>query len=240
MSICQLISKNPAPNESIKQAAPEIFDFDFPFYDETKRQEFEENFLRYFYMREIGSETYGLFKLRLQSKLQTVMPYYNKMYSAAEQTIEPFITEKIDETIEREHKNTNISTGTDTATSNSTVKGKNNVIVDGTSDSNEQNSDLPQSDLASFEDNSYLSGASKGHSTNHGTTDTTSENTAIGTGTTNRTNNENRTGNETEKRTANNFRGVPGDILKSYYDSIRNINQEFYNDCEDLFISLWV
>ena len=63
----------------IAEAAPLFFNFNFPFYDETKRAEFEQNFLRHFYMREIGLETIDYFMLRLEDKLNTIMPYYNKL-----------------------------------------------------------------------------------------------------------------------------------------------------------------
>ena len=34
----------------------------------------------HYYTREIGFETVGLWKLKLQTKLNEIMPYYNKLY----------------------------------------------------------------------------------------------------------------------------------------------------------------
>ena len=55
-------------DEIITEAAPKIFDFEFPIYDEAYRLPFEKMILRHFYMREIGLETVGLWKLKLWIK----------------------------------------------------------------------------------------------------------------------------------------------------------------------------
>lgn len=60
-----------------------IFDFSYPFYDERKKPEFEEKFIRHFYFREIGCETVDRFKHYLQDKMLTVFPYYNELFNAA-------------------------------------------------------------------------------------------------------------------------------------------------------------
>lgn len=68
--------------EIITTARPKIFDFDFPIFDEEYRVPFEKMILRHFYTREIGYETYGLWKLKLWDKLNLIMPYYNEMYKS--------------------------------------------------------------------------------------------------------------------------------------------------------------
>ena len=70
-------------DEIITAAAPKIFNFEFPIYDEAYRVPFEKMILRHFYTREIGLETVGLWKLKLWDKLNLIMPYYNKMYESA-------------------------------------------------------------------------------------------------------------------------------------------------------------
>lgn len=64
----------------IEDAIPLIFSFDFPIFDEEYRNVLCTKILRHYYTREIGSETYGLWKLRLQTRLNEIMPYYNKLY----------------------------------------------------------------------------------------------------------------------------------------------------------------
>ena len=58
----------------IEKAAPQIFDFDFPIWNEDYRKTLEEKILLHFYMREIGQETVGEWKLRLMQTLQDIMP----------------------------------------------------------------------------------------------------------------------------------------------------------------------
>lgn len=60
-----------------------IFNFKYPFYDESKRLEFEKSFIRHFYFREIGAETIDRFMHYLEDKMLTVFPYYNELFNAA-------------------------------------------------------------------------------------------------------------------------------------------------------------
>lgn len=60
-----------------------VFDFNYPFYDESKRADFERKFIQHFYFREIGSPTIDRFKHYLKDKMLTVFPYYNELFNAA-------------------------------------------------------------------------------------------------------------------------------------------------------------
>lgn len=64
----------------LTQAAPVIFNFTFPIFDENYRLPLEKTILRHYYTREISEETVGLWKLRLWDRLSLIMPYYNKLY----------------------------------------------------------------------------------------------------------------------------------------------------------------
>ena len=68
--------------EVISAAAPKVFDFDFPIFDESYRLPLECKILRHYYTREIGEETIGLWKLRMSDILQRYMPYANKLYES--------------------------------------------------------------------------------------------------------------------------------------------------------------
>ena len=64
----------------LTEAAPVVFNFDFPIWDETYRLTLEKKILRHYYTREISAETVGLWKLWLEDRLNIIMPYYNKLY----------------------------------------------------------------------------------------------------------------------------------------------------------------
>lgn len=69
-------------NQIIKAALPSVFDFEFPIFDETYRPLLETKILKHFYTREIGLETVGLWKLKLDTKLNEIMPFYNQLYKS--------------------------------------------------------------------------------------------------------------------------------------------------------------
>lgn len=63
-------------------AIPRVFDFNYPIFDESYREVLERKILRHFYTREICEETVGLWKLRLDDKMNVIMPYYNQLYKS--------------------------------------------------------------------------------------------------------------------------------------------------------------
>lgn len=69
-------------DEIIEASIPKIFSFTFPIFDEEYRNVLCTKILRHYYTREIGLETVGLWKLKLQTKLDEIMPYYNKLYES--------------------------------------------------------------------------------------------------------------------------------------------------------------
>ena len=69
-------------DEIISKSIPKIFSFDFPIFDEAYRNVLCSKILRHYYTREICVETYGLWKLRLQTKLTEIMPFYNQLYES--------------------------------------------------------------------------------------------------------------------------------------------------------------
>lgn len=71
-----------------------IFDFSYPFYDETKRASFEQSIVDYFLFREIGVQTYARFKHNLKTKLNLIMPVYNKKFQS--QALEQRILDNYD------------------------------------------------------------------------------------------------------------------------------------------------
>jgi len=81
---------NSIDNVLSKETVDKIFNFDYPIFDETYRYPLNKKILRHFYTREIGEETVGLWKLRLQQTLNEVMPYYNQLYKLELDKINPF------------------------------------------------------------------------------------------------------------------------------------------------------
>ena len=126
-------------NEIITKAAPIIFNFDWPIFDEAYRLGLEEKILRHYYTREIGEETVGLWKLRLEDRLNLVMPKYNQLYESAKLEFNPFYD------VDYTRQGTNSGEGTSSGTTNST--------------GNNMHSDTPQNGLESVLSGEYLTDA---------------------------------------------------------------------------------
>lgn len=78
-----------APDEIISAARTHVFDFQYPLYDADHKEELETKILEHFYMREIGAETPGLWKLYLSRTMREIMPYFNQLYYSADQEYNP-------------------------------------------------------------------------------------------------------------------------------------------------------
>lgn len=107
---------------AIATARPLIFNFDYPLDDDYKT-DFETLFLQKYYTREICAETYGRWKLFLQTDLQLKMPYYNELLKSNKLTYDVAMND-IDTWDHNEHQdnqsgNTN-GTSTDSGTDTNT------------------------------------------------------------------------------------------------------------------------
>jgi len=74
----------------IALARPQLFNFDYPIFDEAYKPELETKIINHFYTQEIGQETVGLFKQRLKTKMREIMPYYNQLYMSERLKFDPF------------------------------------------------------------------------------------------------------------------------------------------------------
>ena len=93
----------------IAKALPKLFNFNFPIFNESYRITLETKIIKHYYTREISEETVGLWKLRLDSKLNEIMPYYNKLYSEIENAVNLFNNKNITVTYKRNNEGNGIT-----------------------------------------------------------------------------------------------------------------------------------
>ena len=62
---------------------------DYPIFDESYRETLNNKIITHYWMREIGAETAGLFKLYLNRTMNEIMPYYNQLYKSARLDFDP-------------------------------------------------------------------------------------------------------------------------------------------------------
>lgn len=216
----------------ITGAIPKIFDFNFPIFDESYRGVLERKILKHFYTREICEETVGLWKLRLNTRLNEIMPYYNKLYNSELLAFNPLYTHNLTRTKNGTQNNTN--TGTVESTGHSKTVGIG--IGENTSTSIDKYSDTPQGDLTNVENGSYLTNARIVNDSAN--TSSSSENTSDNSGSVQSNGTSDTTENYLENIVGYDGRSA-SELLKDYRDTFLNIDMMVINDLEDLFIQLW-
>ena len=164
-------------DEIIAAAIPSVFSFDFPIFDESYRNVICTKILRHYYTREIGFETVGLWKLKLETKLNEVMPFFNQLYQSELIKFNPLYDtdlqttnagNKDSETSKQENRsgNNNTDGSTGTISSGKTVDDSSaeRSNVNSTNDNGlryDLYSDTPQGGLTGVDSETYLTNARK-------------------------------------------------------------------------------
>lgn len=130
-------------NEIIDNAIPKIFDFDFPIFDSNYKPILLRKILKHYYTREISEETVGLWKLRLDTKLNEIMPLYNKLYLSELLEFNPLYTTDLTRTrkgkIDKGENEISESTTENTITNEKSNTSENTTNVSGKNSSNSTN-----------------------------------------------------------------------------------------------------
>ena len=127
--------------EIIAKSRTKIFDFDYPIFDESYREVLETKIIRHFYTREIGFETVGLWKLKLNTKMNEIMVYYNQLYLSEQIKFNPISTHSM--VTENEYDNHNV------------IKNSGDIKTNNIN----KFSDTPQGALNDIQSNEYLTNA---------------------------------------------------------------------------------
>lgn len=234
-----------------------IFTSKCKFFDEEYRGVLCQKILKHYYTQEIGAETVGLWKLWMNTRLEEIMPYYNKMYESAALEFDPLGDTKYDvtrnvnsEENKNENKNENENIGTSGSSNSSSTRDNTESSEYSTDDSKRDlYSDTPQGAITNLENEMYLTNARKviGNSGGTGSSNGTEKQTFNSTdkGTSDRSRNENVTGNvnSTEdyiekvvgKRNGQSF----SSMLIEYRESLVNVDLMVIDEFKDLFFGLW-
>lgn len=194
----------------------EIFDFDYPFYNEERRKQFEQHFIEHFYFDEIGQETPARFKHRLKIKLNLIMPYWNKIFLADELEQRILDNYSVVETYESNIENS------------SSAVNENSVNTSNESVNKNLESETPVTKV-DFEQVDYFSNIVK--DIGSGTSNTTASNT--------NNVNDNRRESWTRKMDGNIGVQTDADAIIKYWQSLRQIEIEIFNQCNSLFMGVY-
>lgn len=209
-------------DDQIKIAREKIFNFDYPIWNEEYREVLESKIISHYYTREIGSETYGLFKLRLKNKLREIMPYYNQLYEST--------TRKYDFLNDVDLKETLKGKNTQKDNSNSTFKNDSSEISESNSNASILFSDYPQNHIGSTD---YATNLNESKEKNE------IENINSSSGNNNGNYNSDKT-NEYVKNIKGKTGGISySDMLLKYRETLINIDMMIINDLSDLFMLIY-
>ena len=176
-------------DEILNNSWNKIFTTKAEIFDENYRSVICKKILKHYYLREICSETVGIWKLWLNTRLEEILPYYNQLYKSALLEFNPFYDVNITRTHNRtiDENKTENGTSTETSTDKNTGSGtrdnttsgtnKNSgtssVTDNGSSNSKDLYSDTPQGALTGVETETYLTNARKITNTDSSTSEST-------------------------------------------------------------------
>lgn len=201
-----------------KAGRSKIFDFEYPLSNKVNKEDFEVMILNHFLMRRIGYETFTSWQIALNSKLNEIMPLYNKMLDSF-----------VDWNLFNDGEDINRTTNTDNR--DKTV-GTNNVTTD-SSNSSENVSDrrfsnLPENRISDVQDGDYLSEYNYDTDTNTSETSTT-------------TNGTNETTSNGKQNISEHITRTPSDkitIYKEYLENLKSVYSMILKDLDCLFYQL--
>lgn len=231
----------------------------FPLFDEAYRIPLEKKILLHYYTREIGFETVGLWKLKLTSRLNDIMPLYNQLYQSAKDAtgIDFFNTADYKEVVGQQYDKTETMTkgagkttkhtGTDTLTRTpdlttaTTSENKGSIINADTPQStigaleSETQSKIFASDLSKSKDNATSTEGITGTDKTENMYNSTVEEKATGADSVNtRVNLDKR-----ERTVVGRYGETAASLLKEMRSTFLNIDNMIIEELDDLFMLLW-
>lgn len=253
-------------SQRITAAAPKIFNFNYPIWDESYKITLETKILKHYFNKEIGMETIGLWKLYLEERLNLIMPYYNQLYETASKNYDYMTDVNSTEIYTATKSNNEVAdftlsgnlTGSTTDMGKDVINTVSKNIDTGTRDSNNTinkknlESDLPQANYANLDYGTQLTEENQTetmHDSTNQTTNFTNGSTADRNNTTNTKqdttqaskNTVNNSGDETYTRTRKGAFGGKSltQLMLEYRESLINIDNMIINELSDLFMLIY-
>ena len=252
--------------EIIHQSTPKIFDFDFPIFAESYREALEAKIIKHYFYRQICCEDFEEWQLRLDTRMNEIMPYFNKIYESFDYLVD--IMDDVDyERVFNEMngragiENTKSTQSVESNTESNSVNVSNNQSVSKGQTTNhnekediERYSDTPQGQLTGLLNDTYMSNASRNtgeadntENRNDTTTESANDNrTNKGSGNTitdgsfdtSKNESGHRKYNEKVKGKMSGYHSKPSIVLE-YRKAIINVDAQVIDSLKDLFVNLY-
>ena len=185
--------------------------------------------LKHYYTREIGAETMGLWKLWMNERFETILPYYDQLYQSQLVQFDPMKDVNFTRTLIRDLDSAEAASGTNSGTSS----GTHNETTGNTH--RDLYSDTPQGAITGLENENYLTNARK--VTDSGTLSNTDSGSSSGQFSNSGT-------NSTDERITETITGKRNGIsysklLQEFRDTLINLDMMIIEEFSDLFFGLW-
>lgn len=236
-------------DDIISKSWNKIFTNKAVFFDESYRPILCQKILKHYYLREIGSETVGIWKLWMNTRLEEIMPFYNQLYNSALLEFNPLYDVDLKRTHNRKVDSSKQDDGTITSvsTGESSDSGTSSGTNSGSSSNTKKDlySDTPQGAITGLENENYLtnarkvtdsgstSGNSSGEFSNSGTNKSTVNGETSNTGTANSL--EDYVENVTGKQGTESY----SSMLLKFRETFLNIDMQVIEEFSDLFMGIW-
>lgn len=194
---------------------------DYPIFEEAHRKVLNDKIIRRYYLREIGFETVGQFKMMMRRTMHEIMPYYNQLYMSEDLIADPLLTKNLTykEIWSRDEK-TNRAGVSDSTTSQQTTNDDRNVY---------QDTPMNGLDTGAIEAMDYATNVTF----DHGTTD-------FGSSSKNKNSSDYKGDFDgTKVHEQKGFDHDQSELLLTYRKTFLNIDLEIVEGLNDLFMGLW-
>lgn len=226
-----------------------IFDDSWGTFNSEHKQVLCRSILRHYYTREIGMETVGLWKMKLNQTLVEIIPYYNRLYEIAENGLSLFDDtnlkvsgNKKDNYSEQTNKGSNSESN---RVDNLQTASNGKSSTDDSSTGYTLENDTPQGGLSGIDNMNYLSKATKmtDTSSSKNSADSTVKNTGNQTVSTSGTEDSEK-GSEnlneySEKRVGKSGGKSYAELIKDYKEQLKGIDLQIIDDLSSCFMCVY-
>lgn len=220
-------------DEVLNGSWDKIFTSKVSFFDEEYRGVLCKKILKHYYLREIGCETVGIWLLWMNTKLEEIMPYYNKLYESELIKFNPMY----DVDWSRKGNKTGNESGSGSRSTSGNNSGTNTQSGTSTNTSKNLYSDTPQGALTGVESESYLTNARKvsdsGKTGINGSTSGSYEDSESS------TNKVDTTEDYVESVSGKQGSGSYSKLLNEFRETFLNIDMQVIEEFEEMFMGMW-
>lgn len=220
-------------DEVLNGSWDKIFTSKVSFFDEKYRGVLCKKILKHYYLREIGCETVGIWLLWMNTKLEEIMPYYNKLYESELIKFNPMY----DVDWNRKGNKTGNESGSGSRSTSGNNSGTNTQSGTSSNTRKDLYSDTPQGALTGVESETYLTNARKvsdsGETGVNGSTSGSYEDSESS------SNKVDTTENYVESVSGKQGTGSYSKMLNEFRETFLNIDMQVIEEFDEMFMELW-